>query len=134
MLLKKVTVLLEDEGDSRSNLTKNLGSTMQPPTMCRLITPTKVYVYDIFGLMTMDSKITDYLKTRDGLIIIINSPSNEIVKRINTIISVKNFPILIFDKSNTIKQVEKDNLKISWLKESRKLPLGVTILHTGTGS
>lgn len=66
MLLKKVTVLLEDESDSRSNLTKNLGSTQQPPTMCRLITSTKVYVYDIFGLMTMDSKITDYFKTRDG--------------------------------------------------------------------
>lgn len=94
--------------------------------MCRLITPTKVYVYDIFGLMTMDSKITNYLKTRDGLIIIINSPTNEIVKRINKIILVKNFHILIFDKSNTIKQVEKDNLKISWLKESRKLTLGVT--------
>lgn len=132
-LLKKVTVLLEDESDSRSNLTRDLGSTIQPPFMCRLITPTKVYVYDIFGLMTMDSKITDYLKTRDGLIIIINSPTNEIVKRINTILTVKNFPILIFDKSNTIKQVEKDNLKISWLKEARKLPLGVTILHTGTG-
>lgn len=27
MLLKKVTVLLEDEADSRSNLTRNLGST-----------------------------------------------------------------------------------------------------------
>jgi signal recognition particle receptor subunit beta len=112
-LLKKVTVLLEDEADSRSSLTRNLGSTLQEPQMCVAVRPTKVYVYDIFGLMTMDSKITDYLKTRDGLIIIINSPTNNIIKRINEIISIKSIPILIFDKSNTITQMEKDNLKIS---------------------
>jgi hypothetical protein len=67
-------------------------------------TPTRLFRFDKFGLFTQNQKISDYLKTRAGIVIVveINRLNNDVISRIDSVvknISGKPVLILIEDRS-----------------------------------
>ena len=57
--LKNVLVLIDDE-KRKSSLFGYMGKTLQPPSLCRMMTPTTVFTYTVLGLFTQNTKIDDY--------------------------------------------------------------------------
>ena len=54
--MKNVIVLMNDE-QQKSPFLNNLSMTEQPPKLCRFVTPTKAFDFQIFGLSTNDKKL-----------------------------------------------------------------------------
>lgn len=99
--MKNVIVLTNNE-QHRYALLNDLGYSVQSPLMCMIQTPTKIFNYQIFNVMVSDVKLLDYVKTRDGVIILLNSINNLILDKIDNILnSNSNIPILVYLESNT---------------------------------
>lgn len=101
--MKNVVVLTDDE-KGKSSFLQNLGMSIQPAYLCMKVTPTKVFNFQIFSVLTNDKKLFDYLIIRDGLIILIRNKLNEgIMDNIKTIIQRSpNKPILFLAQESTI--------------------------------
>ena len=94
---KNVIVLTNNES-KQFNFLRLLGyeNIYQAPTMCMIVTPTKFFNYQIFNLLNNDPKLTNYIKSRDGIIILIDQMNDQIVFQITNIINKNsNQPILI---------------------------------------
>jgi len=107
-----VTVLIDDEYRNSQFLT-SLGMSVQPKYMCMYQTPTRLFRFDKFGLFAQDKKVSDYLKTRAGIVIVIESQrlNNDVVSRVESV--VKNTPnkpilVLIEDRSFGINRLNVD--------------------------
>jgi hypothetical protein len=76
--MKKVTVLLSSEVDVHSDFLSGLGTDRSSILMlCMRPTPAmeqacEIFKYDTFSLETNDPKINEYVKTRDGIIMVVN--------------------------------------------------------------
>ena len=71
MPTKNVIVLMDDES-RRSELHNKLGKTIRPLYLCMQRFETEVFTYQIYGLMVADYKLSDFIKTRDGIVILLD--------------------------------------------------------------
>ena len=95
--MKNVIVLTTNE-QSKNPFLMGLGmhTKKQEAWMCMIQMPTKIFNYQIFGLLTVDKKLSDYIKSRDGIIILLDTINDTILERINTIVHNSPFtPIAI---------------------------------------
>lgn len=93
--MKQVILLTPDEW-KRSEFMENLMS-VQRLDLCMVHIPTKIYTYQVFGLLTDDRKLSEYIKTRDGIIIMLNyhNMGDEVMRRIRDVVKGSpNTPIL----------------------------------------
>jgi len=90
-------IVLSDSEHQRYNFLHELGMSVSSPFLCMHVTPTKIFDFQVFGLMTYDDKVIDYIKTRQGVIVIVNySNVKNAMEKINYVVkNVHNIPILI---------------------------------------
>lgn len=116
--------------NTSSTFLRGLGMSVQSPMMCMYVTPTKVYDFQVFDLMVQDNKIIEYVKTKNGLMILIdNSDINtNIINRINQIIKeVPDIPTLI-----KIENVNaNDNSKIAKMFGNFGNKLNIKLFYNG---
>src|SRR5439155_15338759 len=100
----KNVIVLRDNKQKESIFLKDLGIIIINPisTMCLVQLPTKIFNFQIFGILIQDKKLTDFIKTKDGIIILldfekINNNILDCVKKI--IVGCSEKPLLIiFEK------------------------------------
>jgi len=110
--MKQVTVLLDDENKNNSYL-EYLGQTATFPGMCLYVSQAKIdesriFNFNTFGLMTENKKLDDYLKTRDGIICLMEytSVNDKSLNRMKNIAELcPNSPILFIIFSNDDKMI-----------------------------
>ena len=82
--MPNVTVLIENE-KYRSEFLKDLGEDPNLKYLCRAVTRRTSYDFQVFGLLTVNDKLTNYIKT-NGIVILFTSVSNYVLDRINKIV------------------------------------------------
>lgn len=95
--MKNVIVLTNNE-PKKFDFLVNLGydNIYQPPTMCMKLTPTKIFNYQMFNLSNNDIKLMNYLKSRDGVIIVVDTIDDQIIKQCTNVINQNtHHPVLI---------------------------------------
>src|SRR5208282_4620276 len=93
--------------NNKSSFLNELGMSTASRFLCMHVTPTKIFDFQVFNLMS-DKKIIDYIKTKNGLIIIINYSDLNIntTNTINQIIhEICDIPIMIKIENSNIKDV-----------------------------
>lgn len=98
----------------------NLGThiPIHDPLMCMQRTPTKIFNYQMFNIMVSDSKLADYLTTRDGIIILVDELNEKMVQNINQVVGRNtDTPILVVLESSDNYQ---DVLQISICSENHR--------------
>lgn len=108
--MKNVIVLIDDE-EYKSPLLydKKFGMYNTTEMMCAITTPhyEKAFNFQVFGLLTLNSKLDEYIKTRDGIIIIVTHSTNSVIDRIYNIIRQNDVPIMLYfeNKYNDLLQL-----------------------------
>ncbi len=113
-MLRNVIVLTDNE-QKRSSFLQNLGMTIAPSTLCMVTTPTKLFRFEVFSVLTDDRKLNDYITTRDGIIIMLigDKFTKNMANRIENIVKQSpNMPILFLvekysQSSNTTTYLER---------------------------
>ncbi len=82
--MKEVIVLTDNEC-KRSEFLENLGMSKQEPWMCMQIVKTKLFVYQTYSIFNTDSKIIDFINSKDGVIILFSKPTELLLQRIEFI-------------------------------------------------
>jgi hypothetical protein len=107
--MKNVIVLMDNEY-KRYEFLRDLGMTIQPKFMCMQIIPTKIFDFVTFGLFVQDKKLDNYIQTRDGIIIVVDSMNlkpdtlNKIKMRLSLISKI---PVLIVIENYQLYKIDK---------------------------
>ena len=146
--MKQVTVLLDNE-NKNAYLLQNLGTTWVQGGLCMMPTQAmldkcRFFTFNTFGLMTENNKLDEYLKTRDGIICLMNytSVNDKLLNRMKHIVDlcpnspivfligsfdnkIGNFNINVFDhlvnndnrKAFKLYKYDQDDIGIKWFHD-----------------
>jgi len=119
--MSKSAILLMDNENRFNTFAKDLGMSVQNPQMCMYQKPTKLYSFQTFGLYTKNNKLSDFIKTKDGIIILVDHSkvTSNTIQRIDEIVKeCPDIPILIVvDKEESYSRFS-DNLRGSWDRDT----------------
>src|SRR5579872_6640733 len=97
---KKNVIVLVDSEEHKSSLLfdKNFGMYNTREMMCIMTTPhyEKAFNFQVFKLDTNNPKLMDYIKTKDGIIILITHVSDSSMDQIHVILKDHNVPIMLY--------------------------------------
>jgi len=116
--MKNVTILIDYE-TRKSSFLIDCGMSIQNPQLCARQTPTRVFLFQVFGLMINDSKLEKYVNQRDGIVVLIDwnqgQRTAKFVRMMEVITkSPKNLPILIVIENCS---ATNDDEQIKWLRK-----------------
>lgn len=100
----KNVIILTDNEIKYSKFLINLGMKTPEATLCMYVAPTKLFNFQVFGLLTEDIKLYNYIQTKDGIIILINLEKfdkNQFVCITNIINKFSHVPTLFVVEKNS---------------------------------
>jgi len=115
--MRQVSVLMDNEQRKDPFLT-SLGMSIQPKYMCRVVTPTQLFTFQVNSLMTKDIKLMNYLKTQQGIIISIewNHKKTEYLARIRDVMKeMLKVPFLIIVYN--VRKNQEEHPQFVWLQK-----------------
>jgi len=104
--MKRVVVLVDNESRTLPTI-QNFGweheNTLMPG-LCRMGQLTKIFTYEVFGLMTIDKKLTNFIRSMNGLTIVVDGYriKPQILQRIEELtVKLTDIPILYLVQNST---------------------------------
>jgi len=102
--MSKVIALVDNEV-ARYQFLNDFGSIPYVSTMCMIQTPAysrdiKIFNFEVFGLLTNDTKLNNLIKEKDGIVIVTSFINQQISDRINQVIlsNPDTLLLLVFEK------------------------------------
>jgi len=115
--MRQVSVLMDNE-KRKDPFLSSLGMTIQPKHMCRVVTPTQLFTFQVNNLLTKDIKLIDYLKTQQGIMISIdwNHKKTDYLVRIRDLMKVMlKIPFLVIVYN--VNKNQEDDPQFVWLQK-----------------
>ena len=103
--MSKVITLVDNEF-ARYQFLNDFGSIPYISTMCMIQTPAhyrniKIFNFEVFGLLTNDTKLNNLIKEKEGIVIVISFINSLIIAKINQILSSNlDTPLLLVYEKN----------------------------------